>query len=103
MFQPGRSLLVPTRHLLVAFGLGLAVLAAGCGGGGDKNGYPPQVKENFINSCTSTGGDKAQCTCAWEEITDTFTYKEFVEIENELSAGTGGEELVPIIEKCLLG
>jgi hypothetical protein len=54
-----------------------------------------------MSSCTSTGGSESQCTCAWDEIVATFSFEEFTEIENELSQGRGGEELQPIIEKCL--
>ena len=89
------------RHFILALGLGLAILASGCGGDKKDNGYPAEVRTNFMNECTSTGGSKSQCSCAWDKITDQFSYDEFVEIEDSIRDGSGGEELVPIIEACI--
>jgi hypothetical protein len=94
---PGRF-----RLALVVAGLGLALLAVSCGGD-KKSSYPPEVRENFMDSCTSNGGKESQCKCAWDEITQKIKFEDFVKMEQELASGSGGEELVPIITKCLNG
>jgi hypothetical protein len=87
--------------VLTLIAIGVACGGDGENGNGNRNSYPDEVRENFMSSCTSTGGSESQCTCAWDEIVATFSFEEFTEIENELSQGRGGEELQPIIEKCL--
>jgi hypothetical protein len=95
---PGRF-----RLALLVAGLGLALLAVGCGGGDNKSSYPAEVRANFLDSCTSSGGNESQCKCAWDEITKKIKFEDFVKMEQDIAAGSGGEELVPIITKCLNG
>jgi hypothetical protein len=94
---PGRF-----RLALVMAGLGFALLAVGCGGD-NKSSYPAEVRANFLDSCTSSGGNGSQCKCAWDEITKKIKFEDFVKMEQDIAAGGGGEELVPIITKCLNG
>jgi hypothetical protein len=97
------SLLGRFRLALVVAGLGLTLLAVSCGGDDKKSSYPPEVRDNFMDSCTSSGGNERQCKCAWDEITKTIKFEDFVKMEQDIAAGNGGEELVPIITKCLSG
>ncbi|HLG11172.1 MAG TPA: hypothetical protein VI876_05365 [Dehalococcoidia bacterium] len=99
MLQILPTSLNPARHLVLALGVALVVLLTGCGG--DNNGYPPEVKQNFIDSCTSAGSTKQVCTCDWEKISEKYSYEEFVELEEGLRNGTGGEELLAVIEDCI--
>jgi hypothetical protein len=87
------------RYLLAALGLALAVFLAGCGD--DDGGYPAEVKENFLSSCTGNGGTDDACSCVWEKVTAEYSYEEFVKIEDDLAAGRGGEEIIPLIQECI--
>lgn len=65
--------------------------------------YPPQVIENFVESCT--GGDasmEAACTCAIDRIQSEYSFAEFMKIDRQVQAsGNPPEGLTQIMEACL--
>jgi uncharacterized protein YgiB involved in biofilm formation len=55
-----------------------AILAlAGCSSELDK------VRDQFIDSCSSEGGDKAMCTCAIDKLQDHYGEEGLVRIQTE--------------------
>jgi hypothetical protein len=50
--------------------------------------YPSGIEENFISSCTSTGGNYDACKCVFDYIADQVSYERFTEIENEIGNGS---------------
>jgi hypothetical protein len=45
------------------------VAVVGC----DPDVYPPNVIQNFMNSCTATGGSQSYCSCAITQIQKRYT------------------------------
>lgn len=76
-----------------ALGLALVALAA-CGGDGNGGGedYPPAVRDQFIQSCTGSGGTNEQCTCALDRLEDEFTLEEFTEESVKFAQGEPSDE-----------
>ena len=82
--------------------LGLGVLLAfsiACGGGDRK--YPAEVRSNFLNSCSSSGGSSSQCSCALEAIEKKYSLDDFVKLESRITQGQTVDELTSIVLKCL--
>jgi hypothetical protein len=45
----------------------------------DGEGYPDQVRRNFMNACAAQpGATQAQCECTFDEISKTVPVEEFV-------------------------
>jgi hypothetical protein len=45
----------------------------------DSEGYPEQVRRNFMNACAAQpGATQAQCECTFDEISKTVPVEEFV-------------------------
>ena len=42
-----------------------------------------KVRDQFIDSCSSGGGDKAMCTCAIEKLQDHYGQEGLVRIQTE--------------------
>lgn len=63
----------------------LAFLFISCGPGKE---YPAEVKANFVKSCAAkANGNSALCECMFEKIKERYTYKQFVDMENDLKKG----------------
>jgi hypothetical protein len=79
----------------------LLVSLAGCNGG-DEGGYPPQVVENFMASCTAQpGASESECSCAIERIQETMTLEEFAEEEARITRGERpSDEIIAAINEC---
>jgi hypothetical protein len=45
----------------------------------DGEGYPDQVRRNFMNACTAQpGATETQCECTFDEIAETVPVEDFV-------------------------
>lgn len=44
----------------------------------DGEGYPDQVRRNFMNACAAQGATEAQCECTFDEIAQTVPVEDFV-------------------------
>lgn len=70
----------PTLSILL-----LAFLFISCGPGKE---YPAEVKANFVKSCAAkANGNTVLCECMFEKIRERYTYKQFVDMENDLKKG----------------
>jgi hypothetical protein len=75
------------RKTLLAAGLGLALVAAGCGTQSDtapRASYPPETRTNFIDNCVaaatkSSGSTPAEarktCTCVVDKLQTKLPYR----------------------------
>jgi hypothetical protein len=84
----------------------VAALLSACGG--EEDGYPPEVVENFMNACTSEAGGTQEaedaCTCVIERLQVEMTLDEFVEFESQVEAGEGiPSQVSDIIDGCTSG
>jgi hypothetical protein len=95
--RPGRWPL-GSREWLAGLGAAFVLLAASCGGGGDK--FPDEVRRNFMNSCTSSGGTNEQCACSLEAFEKKYSVEEFEKLEEDLTAGRRANEVAEIVVAC---
>ena len=79
----------------------LLVSLAGCNGE-DEGGYPPQVVENFMASCTAQpGASQSECQCAIDRIQETMTLEEFAAEEARITRGERpSDEIIAAINEC---
>ena len=78
----------------------VALALAGCGGGGDDEGYPDEAVDNFVSSCMKQeGATRAACVCVIERLQETMPYEEFAELDAALREG--GEQPDPASERKL--
>lgn len=47
--------------------------------------YPPEVIDNFVSSCTSTGSPDSFCNCVIDELQETVPFDRFVELDQQLA------------------
>jgi len=80
-------------------GVGLVLLAAGCGGG-PPNPYPQDVVDNFVASCHSRA-DERTCRCAIDRIQRRYTLDEFRAFEARVGQGEVVKELMDTVSDCL--
>ena len=80
----------------------VAVVASVACSGGDSNKYPDDVRKNFMSSCTSSGGNDKQCTCALEKLEGKFSLKQFQELEKRITSGDASaeSEVGPLVSAC---
>lgn len=83
----------------------VSLLIISCGPGKD---YPAEVKANFVKSCAAkANGNTALCECMFEKIKERYTYKEFVDMENNLKKGIQSQAFLSYVDsasrKCLAG
>ncbi len=79
------------RCLLV---LAVASLLVGCGLADE--GWPEEVRDNFLGACLDgSGGEEDYCRCVLEELEASLTVEEFEELEGDL-AEEG--DLPPVVE-----
>ena len=78
--------------------VGSLALFASCGGSASNTDdsdssssyaseYPSAVESNYVESCTSNGGDYDACQCTFDYIASEISYERFTEIEMELGDG----------------
>jgi hypothetical protein len=80
----------------------LLVALAGCNGGDGGGGYPSQVVENFMTSCTAQpGASESECQCAIDRIQETMTLEEFAAEEQRIVRGERpSDEIIAAINEC---
>lgn len=84
-----------TRFILLLF---TTCLFISCGPGKD---YPAAVKANFIKSCAAkANGNTVLCECMFEKIKERYTYKEFVELENNLNKGIQSKPFMNYVDSA---
>jgi hypothetical protein len=66
----------------VAAGLVLAS-AAGCGDGGEHEGYGPDQRASFVAAC-APGASTAVCGCFYDRLADTVSYERFLAIDRQI-------------------
>ena len=89
---------LPLPGLLVGLLLSLAVALA-CKA--DASGFPKEVRQNFMASCTGDGADKDQCGCIFKGIEETFTLEQFIGLDQSISNAAESPEVQAIIDRCL--
>lgn len=73
-------------------------LFASCGPGKE---YPAEVKADFIKSCAAkANGNSVLCECMFEKIKERYTYKEFVELENNLNKGIRSQPFMNYVDSA---
>jgi hypothetical protein len=81
--------------LVVALGGGGDGDGDGDGGGGGAetgaplDGYTDAVRNNFVDACASTGGDRPTCECAFDHIAATVPFADFTHLEDQQRGGEG--------------
>lgn len=77
----------PCHVGLRAAALGLGLLCSDIGaaqGVPPANNYPTQARVEFVNDCVARNGGKLsqlyQCSCVIDDIANTLTYDEYVEV-----------------------
>lgn len=71
---------------------------ASCGPGKE---YPAEVKADFIKSCAAkANGNSVLCECMFEKIKERYTYKEFVELENNLNKGIRSQPFMNYVDSA---
>lgn len=67
---------------LRAWGAGLLVVFAACGGEGKGPDYSDELRRNFLASCEeSSGGKEDACDCLIDELESRMTEDEFLALE----------------------
>ena len=98
------------RLVVLAVGSSLLVLAAaiGCGGESSKYGYPEEVVDNYMKSCSVnaelSGESKKDsdkfCKCTMQELEREYSLTEFLRIEEEMLYG-GLQAMPPEVGEIL--
>ena len=65
-----------------------------------KHEYPPDVTQNFMNSCQENGGSQGMCSCVLEQIQKKYTIEEFSTIEVKIKAGQSTEDFMDFVGKA---
>jgi hypothetical protein len=80
----------------------VAVLALGACGGDD--GYPQEVIDNFMDSCTAqVGASESYCRCAIERLQSSMSFDDFQAAEAKITAGSENlpRELQEAVDSCV--
>jgi hypothetical protein len=98
---------VPRRAVAVAIAVLLVVAgAAGCSSG--KPSYGSGTRAMFLQSCDpdKAGGDRdAVCRCAYDEITQHYSYDSFSSVDDAMKADPGRklpDDIMQIIATCAI-
>jgi hypothetical protein len=71
------------RTILLCFALSAGVIAPAYGAP-PAHDYPTQARVEYVNDCVAKNGDKLslvyQCSCVIDDIANTLTYDDFVEV-----------------------
>ncbi len=77
---------------------------SGSDSGSDSSyGYTAEIANNFVSSCSSSGGTYSQCSCMYNYIKDNMTYAEFARIDAEMTDGSPASDypvLVNALDQC---
>jgi hypothetical protein len=74
----------------------LSFLVSSCGPG---KGYPAEVKDNFVKGCAAkANGNTALCDCVFEKIRERYSYKEFVDMENNMKKGIRSQPFMNFVD-----
>ena len=87
--------------LRIAALAGAALIALGACGG---DGYPQEVVDNFMESCTAqVGASRSYCRCSIDRLQESMSYDEFQDVEAEITAGSENlpEELQEAVDTCV--
>ena len=89
------------RLVLSLVGAVVVVASVACSGG-DGNKYPDEVRKNFMSSCTSSGGNDKQCTCALAKLEGKYSLKQFQDLEKRITSGDAAaeSEIGPLVSAC---
>ena len=64
--------------------------------------YPKEVRNNFISSCVSTGGNYDTCNCVLEIVEDNLSIAEFSEAEIRMATGQPNDKLMKVLGESRL-
>jgi hypothetical protein len=72
---------------------------------GVAEGYPPQVVQNFMASCTAQpGATEEACRCSIDRLQEEMTFEEYQEFEAQIRQGESvPNEVLEIITACASG
>ena len=89
------------RAIVGALALLVVVVSVGCSGGDSKK-YPDEVRRNFLETCTQSGGSQKQCDCALEKLEGKFSLQQFQDIEKRITSGDAAAEaeIAPLVTQC---
>lgn len=74
----------------------LSFLVFSCGPGKE---YPADVKANFVKGCAAkANGNTLLCDCVFEKIRERYSYKEFVEMEDNLKKGIRSQPFMNFVD-----
>jgi len=93
----GRNQVLRIAALAVA-----ALLALGACGGDD--GYPQEVVDNFIESCTAqVGASQSYCRCAIDRLQESMSFEDFQAAEAQITSGSENlpQELQNAVDTCV--
>ena len=68
-------------------------------GGGE--GFSDATRQEFIDSCTSTGGTQESCTCVVDQLEQTYTEDELRALEDDMAGTELPDELSDIVLSCV--
>lgn len=76
----------------------VSMLIISCGPGKE---YPAEVKANFVKSCAAkANGNTVLCECMFEKIKERYTYKQFVDMENDLKKGIKSQSFMNYVDSA---
>ncbi len=76
----------------------VSTLIISCGPGKE---YPADVKASFIKNCAAkANGNSALCECMFEKIKERYTYRQFVDMENDLKKGIQSQPFMNYIDSA---
>jgi hypothetical protein len=81
-------------------GLVAAVLVLMLGACGGDDGYPQEVIDNFMESCTAqSGATQSYCECTIDELQNTMSFEDFQDAEATITSGD--EDLPPALQDAV--
>lgn len=67
----------------------------------EKHHYPSESHDAFIDACTETsGGNRAHCTCLFDEIRTAYDYEEFIAIELKMQLSETPEDFINFMARA---
>lgn len=63
--------------------------------------YPDDVRANFINNCTASGGSSSRCECVLDQFEQNYSISEFALLE--IALNTNGDvppEVLELLARC---
>jgi hypothetical protein len=87
--------------LRIAAVVSAALLAFGACG---DDGYPQEVVDNFMESCTAqVGASQSYCRCAIDRLQENLSFDDFQAAEEQITAGSDNlpQELQAAVDSCV--